>query len=41
MFNGQKINELIEKEMATKVSIYNYAGISKSQLDNIINGKNS
>ena len=40
MFNGQKINELIEKEMATKVSIYNYAGISKSQLDNIINGKN-
>lgn len=40
MFNGQKINELIDSRRDTKVSIYNYAKISKAQLDNIINGKN-
>lgn len=38
MFNGQKINELIEINRVKKVTVYNYADLSKTQFDNIING---
>jgi transcriptional regulator with XRE-family HTH domain len=41
MFVGSRIEDLIEERKATKVSIYKYADISKAQLDNIINGKNT
>jgi len=40
MFIGSRIEELIAEKRVTKVSVYNYAEISKAQLDNIINGKN-
>ena len=40
MFNGQIINKLIEEKGVTKKSLYNFAGLSKTQLDNIISGKN-
>ena len=38
MFNGHIINELIEQKKAKKVEVYNYAGITKATLDNIIKG---
>ena len=41
MFNGKRISDLIEERNVTKVSVYNYAEISKGQLDNIINGRNT
>ena len=41
MFNGKRISDLIEERKVTKVSVYNYAEISKGQLDNIINGRNT
>lgn len=40
MFNGQIINDLIEKKRAKKVDVYTYAGITKATLDNIIKGTN-
>ena len=40
MFNGQVINELIEKNKAKKVDVYTYAEISKAALDNLIKGAN-
>ena len=38
MFNGRIINDLIENKRAKKIDVYNYAGITKSTLDNIIKG---
>lgn len=38
MFNGLIINNLLEERKITKVSLYNYMGISKKGLDDIING---
>lgn len=40
MFNGQVINELIEKNKAKIVDVYTYAEISKAALDNLIKGTN-
>lgn len=39
MFNGQKVKELLEERKITKVTLYNYIGITKKTLDNIINGE--
>lgn len=38
MFNGQVINELLEKNGVKKSSLYSTIGISKKGLDDIING---
>lgn len=40
MFNGQKIRYLIEDRKVTKKAIYDYVGITKSQLDHYIKGIN-
>ena len=38
MFNGLKINKLLEERGLTKVSLFTHIGISKKGLDDIING---
>ena len=38
MFNGLKINKLLEEKGVTKVSLFTSIGISKKGLDDIING---
>ena len=38
MFNGQKINELLEKSDTKKNTLYVAIGLSKKGLDDIING---
>ncbi|RHJ80652.1 helix-turn-helix domain-containing protein [Parabacteroides sp. AM08-6] len=40
MFNGQKISELIEERKIAKKDVYDHIGVTKSQLDNYIKGKN-
>lgn len=38
MFNGLKINELLEERKISKVNLYNSIKISKKGLDDLING---
>ena len=38
MFNGLKINKLLEERGITKVNLFTHIGISKKGLDDVING---
>ncbi|MDY5433670.1 helix-turn-helix transcriptional regulator [Bacteroides pyogenes] len=38
MFNGRKINDLLEEKKQTKASLYRFIGISKKGLNDIIDG---